>query len=120
MGRALTFQLSLDPLPSPQATQTVASRCALFDTLYKPLNAQLERMLTEGVKQGKVLLVRAQKEGPLWPRPANCKPDGSTPAGANYTAVRLPPSGHQPQPNLAEFAPALRSRSRRRCASSLP
>lgn len=69
----------------------------MFDSLYRALNSQLEKMLTENVKLGKVVLVRAQKEGPLWPRPTNCKPVGAggPPPGANYTAVRAHPSSNR-------------------------
>ena len=55
-----------------KAAQSVASRCALYETL-APANRALERMLNAYAKQGRVQLVRLKREGPLWPRPADCK-----------------------------------------------
>lgn len=77
-----------------KAVQTLASRCALHD-LYKPMNVELEKLLREYMKQGKVQVVRARpdgvagyraEDGALWPRPGACKVERAP--GSNYTAVR--------------------------------
>lgn len=67
-----------------KAAQTVASRCMLHDIL-SPLNKALERLLNRYAKEGKIQLIRAKREGPLWPRPADCKALRTT--TANITTV---------------------------------